>query len=373
MKVLFMLLACFINFSASGVYAGSSAPIHCRHVATAGEVACFAHAASSQTGAPLVSVQPSGYGPAQFHTAYTIPSRAMQPTTVAIVGAYHAPTIRQDLHAYDTAYGIPDPPQLRQLSQRGDERFPAIDPGWALEMSMDVETIHQTCQNCSLLLVEADSPSLPDLMAAVRTAISHGATVVSNSYGAPEVRTDATFDTALQKPGVTIVVSSGDSGYGVEYPAASPGVVAAGGTSLRLNASGHRLSETAWIKGGSGCSRFMAKPAWQHDNCAGRSVADVAADADPATGAAIYDSTAYQGRKGWYVLGGTSLSAPLIAGMYGLAGGDSGPRSLYQHGASLYDVVAGSNGGCRSYLCKAGLGYDGPSGFGSPSGLAAFR
>jgi subtilase family serine protease len=171
------------------------------------------------------------------------------------------------------------------------------------------------------------------------------------------------------------MASSGDSGYGVSYPAASSLVTAVGGTSLQLGARG-RLAETAWPGAGSGCSRYESKPAWQIDTaCARRSVADLSADADPATGAAVYTSLSDHG-AGWMVVGGTSLAAPLAAGL-AAASGPVGRlafmRNLYESlgSPSLYDVSSGRNGRCSSYLCAAGLGYDGPTGVGAPTGPGA--
>jgi subtilase family serine protease len=137
-----------------------------------------------------------------------------------------------------------------------------------------------------------------------------------------------------------------------------------------------RVSETAWSGAGSGCSLYEAKPAVQTDACTGRTVADVSADADPATGAAVYDSVRYQGRRGWFAVGGTSLASPLVAGVYGLAGGVPAGTTAntvpYAHTTNLFDVTTGSNGACGSYLCSATTGFDGPTGLGTPNGLLAF-
>jgi subtilase family serine protease len=349
-------------------------PLSCNQKVAAGKVHCDGQVMAGSQNVPLISSAPSGYGPAQFHSVYGVPTTASKAPLVAVVAAYHDPDIAHDLQTYDAAFGLPAPPRFQQLNQRGSGSFPSTDAGWALEESMDVETVHGICQNCPLLVVEADSPTTANLMAAVDTAIAKGATVVSNSYGGSETASDVRSNSYLNHPGVTVVASAGDSGYGVEYPAAAPSVVAVGGTTLKLTTKGVRSSETAWADSGSGCSQEESKPAWQHDlGCARRTVADIAADADPATGAAVYDSLSYQSRKGWFVLGGTSLSAPLVSGMYGLAGGGSGPSGLYAHHTGLYDVAAGRNGSCRTYLCLSGIGYDGPTGLGSPSGLGALR
>jgi subtilase family serine protease len=239
-----------------------------------------------------------------------------------------------------------------------------------------VQIAHGICPDCKILLVEAKSNSFANLMAAVDYASSH-ANVVSNSYGASEFSGETSYDFHFNHVGVPITVSSGDNGYGVEYPAASQYVTAVGGTTLSLSANGSRASETAWSGAGSGCSAYEPKPSWQTDTgCARRTVADVSADADPASGAAVYDSYGSSGQKGWFTVGGTSLAAPLVAGVYGLAGNGASTTYAsfpYAHSGSLYDVVSGSNGSCSgSYLCTSVRGFDGPTGLGTPAGIGAF-
>jgi subtilase family serine protease len=166
----------------------------------------------------------------------------------------------------------------------------------------------------------------------------------------------------------------------VSYPAASYYVTAVGGTTLTVDVNNNRTSESVWSGSGSGCSAYEPKPAWQKDTgCAHRTVTDVSADADPSTGAAVYDSVRYHGKQGWYVVGGTSLSSPIIAGVYALAGNafsaTYGSSSYLQGNSSdLNDVTQGSNGRrCNpNYLCNAEAGYDGPSGNGTPTGTGAF-
>ncbi len=176
---------------------------------------------------------------------------------------------------------------------------------------------------------------------------------------------------------MAITVSSGDSGYGVEFPAASQYVTSVGGTTLKTAANARGWTESVWSGAGSGCSAYVSKPSWQTGaGCTRRTVADVSAVADPSTGVAVYDSYGYQGRKGWFVVGGTSASAPIVAGVYALAANASGVvygSSPYANLASLNDVTSGSNGSCGgSYLCTAGTGYDGPTGLGTPNGVGAF-
>ena len=231
------------------------------------------------------------------------------------------------------------------------------------------------CPNCHILLVEATSPSDANLGTAVNTAVRLGANAVSNSYGGSESSSESSYASYYNHPGVAITASAGDSGYGVEVPAAYSTVTAVGGTSLTYN-NGVR-TESTWNGTGSGCSAYIAKPGWQHDSgCSHRTVADVSAVADPNTGVSVYDSYSYQGQSGWLVFGGTSVSSPIIASVYALAGNEGSityGSYPYSHTASLNDVTSGSNGTCSpAYLCTAKSGYDGPTGLGTPNGIGAF-
>jgi subtilase family serine protease len=231
-------------------------------------------------------------------------------------------------------------------------------------------------------LVEANSATYTNLIAAIDKAVAFGAKVVSNSWGSAEFSGETTYDSHFNRPGVAFTVSAGDAGYGAQYPASSQYVTAVGGTSLFLNADGSYNSELAWSGTGSGCSAYEPKPLWQigitDSLCAKRMVADVSAVADPNTGAAVYDSYGYSGIKGWFQVGGTSLSAPLVAAVYALSGNTSGnanqiPYTLGSLATNLRDIISGSNGLCGgSYLCTALAGYDGPTGLGTPNGAAAF-
>jgi subtilase family serine protease len=239
------------------------------------------------------------------------------------------------------------------------------------------------CPSCNILLVEADSNYFTDLGAAVNQAVAMGANEISNSYGtSQETSNETSYDTSYYKhSGVVVTVSSGDNGYNkFGYPSASQWVTAVGGTSLTRDSSTRGWSESAWNGAGSGCSRYESKPPWQKDNgCSKRTVADVAAVADPNTGVAVYDSTGSSGGANWYVFGGTSVSSPIIAAVYALKGNASTanygqyPYANGSYASNLYDVVSGSNGGCRTkYMCTAGPGYDGPTGLGTPRGVDAF-
>ncbi|GAA1910221.1 S53 family peptidase [Streptantibioticus ferralitis] len=326
---------------------------------------------------------PQGFGPDDLRKAYNLTGDGSG-QTVAIVDAQDDPNAAQDLAAYRKQYGLPDCGDgcFKKIDQNGGTNYPSADAGWAGEISLDLDMVSAIAPKANILLVEANSANMSDLGAAVNQAVKSGAKFVSNSYGGGEDASDAQADTQyFNHPGVVITASAGDSGFGVEYPAASPNVTSVGGTSLTKDSSSRGWTEKVWGTSGggegtgSGCSTVAAKPSWQKDTgCAKRTVADVSAVADPATGVAVYDT--YQS-NGWQVVGGTSASSPIIASVYALAGAPSSgsnPASFpYKNPSALNDVTSGSNGSCNpSYLCNAGQGYDGPTGLGTPNGLKAF-
>ncbi|MFN8498563.1 MAG: peptidase S8 [Anaerolineae bacterium] len=336
-----------------------------------------AHLDSEQAAAP------SGFGPSDLQAAYRIPATISGQPTVAIVDAYDDPKAEADLAVYRSRYGLPACTTangcFKKVNQTGGTKYPRADGGWAQEISLDLDMVSAVCPNCKILLVEANSSSLTDLGTAVNYAASVPSVVaISNSYGGTEFSSESYYESRYYNhPGKVITVSSGDSGYGVEFPAASRYVTAVGGTSLKRDGSARGWSEQVWNGAGSGCSAYIPKPTWQKDSgCARRSVADVAAVADPATGVAVYDSYAFQGYSGWLVFGGTSVSAPIIASVYAVAGNTASVTYgsyPYSHTGNLFDVTSGSNGSCgNGYLCTGGAGYDGPTGVGTPNGTAGF-
>ncbi|GAA4835947.1 S53 family peptidase [Kitasatospora terrestris] len=329
---------------------------------------------------------PSGYGPGDLLSAYKLPANGGAGMTVAIVDAYNDPSAESDMAVYRSQYGLPACTKasgcFRQVNQTGGSSLPANNTGWAGEISLDLDMVSAIAPNAKIVLVEASSATMANLGTSVNTAVSLGARFVSNSYGGGESSADTSYDSSyFNHPGVAITVSSGDSAYGAEYPAASRYVTAVGGTALKRSSTARGWTESVWLTNstegtGSGCSKYDAKPTWQKDTgCAKRTVADVSAVADPATGVAVYQT---YGGSGWAVYGGTSASAPIIAGVYALGGAPSGgsaPASFpYARTTALFDVTTGSNGSCSpAYLCKAGAGYDGPTGLGTPNGTAAFK
>jgi len=381
--------ACFWLLSGPAS-AASQAPV-CPGPASPDSARCHAYVATNANGTPKAETAPKGYGPAQFRGAYGLPAAASTPQTIAIVDAYDDPKIASDLNVYSKKFGLPEcnssNPCFEKVNQSGSATgpFPQANAGWSLEIALDVEVAHAVCPNCKILLVEASSNSLGNLAAAVNTAAKLGADEISNSYGGSEFsgETGSIYAGAYRHPGIAVTVSSGDNGYGsFGFPAASPDVITVGGTTLTMGAGNTYGSESVWSGAGSGCSLYFAAPAWQGflSPCAGkRGTADVAADANPNTGAAVYDTVRYQGRSGWFQVGGTSLSSPLIAGVYALGGGlpaeTSAASGLYGHlgeSANLHDVTSGSNGTCSTIMCKGVSGYDGPTGVGTPLGIGAF-
>ncbi|MET8809149.1 S53 family peptidase [Streptomyces sp. NPDC004546] len=326
---------------------------------------------------------PSGYGPADLQSAYNLPSStAGSGQTIAIVDAYDDPTAEADLAVYRSQYGLPPCTTsngcFKKIDQNGGTKYPRANGGWAQEISLDLDMVSAVCPNCSILLVEASSNSFANLGTAVnRAAATPGVSAISNSYGGSDAP-DATYGSYYNHPGIAVTASSGDGGYGVEYPASSHYVTAVGGTSLTRASNSRGWSETAWSGAGSGCSQYntaLSGQASVNTGCSMRAVADVSAVADPSTGVAVYDSTAYQGRSGWLVFGGTSVSSPIIASVYGLAGNHStiDNNYPYSHASSLYDVTSGSNGSCTTtQWCNARTGWDGPTGLGTPNGTGAF-
>jgi hypothetical protein len=341
---------------------------------------------------------PSGYGPPDLQSAYNLPSStAGNGATVAVVDAYNDPDIASDLATYRAQYGLPACTQasgcfqvVNQNGQASPLPADAGTSGWDVEESLDVDMVSATCPNCKIILVEANDPDItgPNLEQGVDAAVALGADYVSNSYGGSEDPSELQDDQYYDHPGVVITASAGDSGYGVNFPAASQYVTSVGGTTLVQDSSVARgWAETVWGNGssgtdgdgtGSGCSAYEPQPSWQTgivSGCTNRAVADISADANPSTGVAMYDSYS---QGGWLVVGGTSVASPIIASASALAGvpaaGTYPASYLYSHYAAdpsaFNDVTSGSDGSCSpAVLCTAGPGWDGPSGLGTPDGV----
>ena len=376
----FFAVACTLGIAVTAGPA-SAQQRHFRHVcsdAPPGYAACAALVMTDQNGVALVSGSPSGYGPADIQSAYSLPNTGSG-QTVYIVDAYDDLNAESDLAAYRSYWGLTACTSqnrcFKKLNQHGGTKYPKSDFNWGLEESLDLDAVSATCPNCNIVLIESRNNYIKNLLAANTEALKLGGQYISNSWFASEFKSEKKFDKTFDYPGVDFTFASGDSGYGTAYPAASPDVTSVGGTTLVRGGGTRGWTETVWSGTGSGCSQYEGKPSWQTDTgCNNRTDNDVAAVADPNTGLAVYDTFGY---GGWLQLGGTSLATPLIASVYALAGNASSTNFgsySYSNTGSLNDVIAGSNGSCAPnlYLCTGGVGYDGPTGNGTPNGTGGF-
>jgi subtilase family serine protease len=323
----------------------------------------------------------AGYSPTQLRQAYGFNQVALNGAgqTIAIVDAYDDPNIAGDLAVFDAHFNLPAPPSFVKVGQTGSiTTLPTGNAGWGQEISLDVEWAHAIAPGASILLVEANSPSNKNLLAAVDYARSQpGVVAVSMSFGGAEFSTETQSDSIFTTPaghtGVAFVAASGDNGAGASWPAISPNVLGVGGTTLKLNSSNNRTTETAWSGSGGGVSSYEPEPSYQSgiQNYGQRTMPDVSYDADPSTGVAVYDSFAHRRQVGWQVFGGTSIAAPQWSALIAIADqgkGASGslanlPAAVYSLPSSdLYDITSGSNG---AYSAKPG--YDLVTGLGSPN------
>jgi hypothetical protein len=332
--------------------------------------------------------QPAGWGPRPIEAAYKLPLGRDSHALVAVVEAYDTPKLETYLNVYRRQFGL-GPCTVangcfRKVGQSGSARHlpsSGVLSGWDLEATLDVDMVSAACPSCRILVVEANGQAFSQLAAAEDTAVRLGAVAISNSYGSRETGFSQSYAKAYDHPGHAIVVSSGDYGFtAASFPANLATVTAVGGTQLSRAKDKRGWSETVWNSGeasASGCSAYVAKPSWQHDkHCQGRTVADVSA---LAYNIAIYNKD----WGGWGLVGGTSASSPIIAGIYGLAGNATKVRPGYEyaHRKALFDVTTGNNdwfagdngAACGyDYLCVAKKGYDAPSGLGTPDGIGAF-
>ncbi|MEP6968570.1 MAG: S53 family peptidase, partial [Pseudomonadota bacterium] len=347
-----------------------------------GKARCHAHVVTNSAGDAIVRSAvspnlPSGYGPADLRAAYNVTASGSSGTIIAIVDAFGYTNAESDLAVYRSTFGLPACTSasgcFTKYNQKGKAgRYPPQNTGWAQESALDLDMASAMCPGCKIILVEGKSNTFGNLAAAVNTAALKGAHVISNSYGGGESGSTP-YEPSYNHAGVAVTASTGDSGYGAQFPATSNHVIAVGGTHLVTSGTSRGWTETVWSGTGSGCSIFYAKPAWQTDpSCTKRMEADVSAVADPATGVAVYGPNG-GGGSSWLVFGGTSVSAPLIGGVYGVNGGPVNyGADPYANTGALYDVTSGSNGSCPfTYWCHAGVGYDGPTGLGTPNGITA--
>ncbi len=341
---------------------------------TAGDAACLSWVLQNgnqpSTGSAVVNA-PTGLSPSVIDSVYGFSSATSGGSgqTIAIVDAYDDPNAANDLATFSTEYHLPTA-VLRKVNEYGTTApLPASDPNWALEISLDIEWAHAIAPGASILLVEANSSSLSDLLTAEQLA-AEDANYVSNSWGSSEFGGESNYDSYLTSPAgrhVSYFAATGDSGGAIDYPATSPNVVAVGGTSLKFTNSNALASETAWSGGGGGCSAYETAPSAQSSfsqysqvGCNGkRAVPDVSMEADPNSGVSIYDSTTYDGSSGWWTVGGTSVGTPIWAAESAVLGSVVSPATVYGSSIPFRDIVSGSNGH------PALIGYDLATGRGS--------
>ena len=319
----------------------------------------------------------SGLSAANLEARYNLPfTKDGAGQVVAVVDAYDNPDAATDVAAYRTEFGLPKA-KFTKYNQLGQTKnYPQGSSGWGVEEDLDIEMVSASCPKCTLYLIEADDNSGTNLYDAEIEAVKLGATIVTNSWGGGA---GSSSGNAFATKGITYLASAGDGGYGMQDPADYQSVVSVGGTFLNVT-SGSKFLETVWPDSGGGCS-VVNKPSWQKDkDCKFRTGNDVAA---VAWNVAVYDT---YGNSGWGTVGGTSVSSPLVAGMFGLAGNSKkqyGGENLWKLSKTdikkdFHDIKAGELGGCptslqNTYLCKAGTKqfgqYSGPSGWGTPNGV----
>ncbi|HEX4146263.1 MAG TPA: S53 family peptidase [Pirellulales bacterium] len=325
---------------------------------------------------------PIGYTPAQIAAAYgfnqikfgnVVGNGAGQ--TIAIVDAYNDPNIANDLAAFDKQFGLAAP-KFTEVKQTLNGQGPMNSAGWSLEISLDVEWAHAMAPAANIELVEAYSPTLNNLLTCVQYAAAQpGVSVVSMSWGASEFSSEANYNSYFTTPaghtGVSFVASSGDSGAGALWPAISTNVLSVGGTSLTLGKNNTYGSETAWSGSGGGESEYQSEASYEKGvQTTGKQMdPDVAYDANPNTGFAVYDTEGY---GGWLEVGGTSAGAPQWSALVAIANQGrvlDHENTLTNAAAAVFaipsndfhDVTTGNDGGH-----SAAKGYDEVTGLGTP-------
>jgi subtilase family serine protease len=362
------------------------------HDLTFGQARCMTLGLRDHSGAPRAkgAGNVAGWGPADLQAAYNIVDAAKHNPggTVAVIEAGGNPNLESDLKVYRKQFGLSPCTTvnkcLRILNQRGSKGpLPAVDDAWLAEQSLDVDMVSANCPNCKIVVIQCSTNLYTGIQAASR--LTPAPVAISNSWGGDEYPNQYRADLSIfNHPGIAITASTGDGGYGTIFPSTSPKVTAVGGTSLYKATNSRGYSETVWAGAGSGCSQYSKVPKWQKPieqqlgGCSNKLVADVSYIANPNTGVAVYETIPGDGEPpGWQVWGGTSTGAPAIAAIYALAGDASSqkiPAALaYANPGDLNDITTGSNGSCSpAYLCTGEVGYDGPTGLGTPNGLGAF-
>jgi hypothetical protein len=361
----------------------------------AGGVSCHVLLSTYHAGPPPCSPSNGcGWRPVDLQTRYDLTPYLGngKGTVVAVIELGDLPSAADDLAEYRSTYDLGTAPfyKYNQYGEQSDYPESCEDFGFCLEEDLDIEMVAASCPECTIYMIEGGNcgGTVCGLEGAESEAVALGAKILSNSWGC---RTgvygadcgDPNFPSYFDTPNVAYLASSGDSGYNeIEWPAALETVLAVGGT--QLEETGSTFSETVWDDAGAGCSS-VTKPPWQHDpDCTGRTISDVSAEAGCEPGVAEYDSD----YGGWVDVCGTSVAAPLTAGIVALAGNAGsiyGGESFWKlkhklHHKELHVIDSGSDGSCgNEYLCEAGAPkpgryktYSGPAGWGTPDGIGAY-
>ena len=326
-----------------------------------GVAQCLADVLKPSGTSPEISF-PTGLSPLTIENVYGFSSTATAGTgqTIALVDAFDDSNAASDLNEFSQQYGLPlecqngsSPPgcfYFTQVNQTGGSTLPAsTDSDWDLETSLDIEWAHALAPAANILLVEADDNTTANLLVAEQYAAAN-AKYVSNSWGMDETSTETSLDSIFSEAGVSYFAAAGDAGGVVEWPSASPDVVSVGGTSLTFTSGGTLAQESAWSDGGGGCSSYELASPYQSTgtaNCAGmRATPDLSLDADPNSGVSVYDSTPYESQTGWWTVGGTSASTPMVAAEAAVKGADVNAAYIYATPANIpfRDITTGSNG-----------------------------
>lgn len=355
----------------------------CDEVYDSMRATCFGYTTQDAIRSTLYPTPTNGLEPNDLSALYAFPTPEQQASSgigsnqvVGIVVAYNYPNLESDLGSYRKFFGLPPCTvgngclkivsvlPVTGSSIASTAYSVSANPttnigGWAAEVDADTQVVSATCRNCKIVVAQAASDSLGDLGAAVRAADAAGATVINASFGAREDLAQASLESLyVDSPRhVRLVAATGDSGPGVYFPAASTSAIAVAGTSLAVD--GTTVDESLWKGSGYGCSAIFAKPSWQAGSCAHRSVADVAAVADPSNGVWVYNSSF----GGWSVIGGTSVAAPIIAALDAMSSNalaGTGASRLYANRTRFLNVVPAAGNG------------DVATGLGVPQGLGGF-
>lgn len=327
-------------------------------------------------------VLPPGLNPNQLRNAYGFNKITNQGEgqLIGIIVAAGQPNMENDLAVFSSTYGLPPCSQANGCFSKivlGPPTTP--EPTWGLEQTLDVEWAHGMAPKAKILVVETAQGDPDSLMQGVQTAIEKGANIINMSWGWFDGGGQGDTTSKFSAPGVSYVAASGDWGHQPIWPSTSPNVLSVGGTVLTTNDNGDYLGETAWEASGGGVSPSEPAPSWQVNypvpgNTQGkRATPDVAMNS---VNFSIYDSAFKPTESGWYVVGGTSGSAPIWSGLMAIIrslrnGNTISNASIYDVAKSsdcfdaFLDITTGANGTC-GFFCNAMPGYDFVTGVGTP-------